>query len=56
MAEFRRASHEPVNVFEVGGRYLFKEYFSADAVFGRLKQYYNSQKYRFEVPPEDFDW
>ncbi|SNR43805.1 hypothetical protein SAMN06264855_106132 [Halorubrum vacuolatum] len=26
MAEFRRASHEPVNVFEVDGLYLFKYY------------------------------
>lgn len=55
MTSFRRASHEPVNAFEVGGTYLFKQYFENEDVFDRLKQYYNGEKYRFEVPPDDFD-
>lgn len=55
MAEFRRASHERVNVFEVDELYLFRHYFESEAVFARLKQYYNNQQYRFEVPPDDFD-
>lgn len=55
MAAFRRASHEPVNVFAVDGRYLFKQFFEEDEVFGQLSHYYNGQKYRFEVPPDEFE-
>ena len=55
MAEFRRAGHEQVNVFEVNESYLFKHYFDSEEVFDRLKQYYNNQQYRFEVPPDEFE-
>lgn len=55
MAEFHRAGHERVNVFPVEERYLFKHYFEGEDVFDRLKQYYNNQQYRFEVPPSDFE-
>lgn len=55
MAEFRRAGDEQVNVFEVDETYLFKQYFDGEDVFSRLKQYYNNQQYRFEVPPDEFD-
>lgn len=55
MAEFRRAGDEQVNVFEVDEVYLFKQYFDSEKVFDRLKQYYNNQQYRFEVPPDDFE-
>ena len=55
MAEFRRAGHEQVNVFEVDESYLFKHYFDSEEVFDRLKQYYNNQQYRFEVPPDEFE-
>lgn len=55
MAEFRRAGDEQVNVFEVDEMYLFKQYFDSEEVFDRLKQYYNNQQYRFEVPPDDFE-
>ena len=54
MAEFRRAGHEQVNVFEVDESYLFKHYFDSEEVFDRLKRYYNNQQYRFEVPPDEF--
>lgn len=54
MAEFRRASDERINVFAVDGLYLFKHHFDSEAVFGRLKRYYNNQQYRFEVPPAEF--
>lgn len=54
MAEFRRASQEQVNVFEVDDRYVFKHYFDGDELFARLKQYYNNQQYRFEVPSDEF--
>jgi hypothetical protein len=55
MAGFRRAGDERVNVFEVNETYLFKHYFDDEDVFDRLKQYYNNQQYRFEVPPDEFD-
>lgn len=55
MSSFHRASHKPVNVFEVDGTYLFKQYFEEDAVFNRLKRHYNGQKYRFEVSPDDLN-
>jgi len=55
MAEFRRAGHEQVNVFEVDEIYLFKHYFDSEEVFDRLKQYYNNQQYRFEVPADEFE-
>ena len=55
MAAFSRAGDEQVNVFEVNEMYLFKQYFDSEKVFDRLKQYYNNQHYRFEVPPDDFE-
>jgi hypothetical protein len=55
MAAFRRAGQEQVNVFEVDETYLFKHYFDGEEVFDRLKQYYNNQQYRFEVPPDEFE-
>ena len=42
MAEFRRAGHEQVNVFEVDESYLFKHYFDSEEVFDRLKRHYNN--------------
>jgi hypothetical protein len=54
MSEFRRASHDRVNVFEVDGTYLFKHYFEGEDVFDRLEPYYNNQGYRFEVPEDAF--
>lgn len=43
-----------MNVFPFDDRMLFKHYFDGSAVFARLKQYYNNQQYRFEVPPSEF--
>jgi hypothetical protein len=55
MAAFRRASNEQVNVFEVDDVYLFKHYLDDDDAFARAKEYYNNQRYRFEVPSEEFE-
>lgn len=55
MGESRRATTEQVNVFRVEEDYLFKHYFDGEAVFDRLKWYYNNQQYRFEVPPDEFE-
>jgi len=54
MAGAGSQSGEQVNVFEVDGQYLFKHYFD-EAVFDRLRPYYNASQYRFEVPPAEFD-
>lgn len=54
MAGFRRANREQINIFEIDERYLFKHYFDDGDVFDRVKPYYNSQKYRFEVPASEF--
>lgn len=42
--------HKEITAFEVGGTLLFKEYFKQDELFDRLKIYYNTDKYRFEIP------
>lgn len=44
---------EEITAFEFGQSYLFKQYFDKDDLFQQLKQYYNSDKYRFEVPEGD---
>lgn len=46
---------EPINVFAVYDRYLFKHYFERDVVFAALCQYYNEDDYRFEVPQDAVD-
>lgn len=53
---FHRAGHQRVNVFEVDDRYLFKYFFDEDGVFAKLKRYYDSYEYRFEVPAERFEY
>lgn len=55
MAEFRRASDEQINTFEIDGVYLFKHFFDKEEVFDRLKPYYNNHQYRFEVPIDEFE-
>ena len=55
MANTERRGEGRVNAFRVDERFLFRHYFEGEAVFDRLKQYYNNQQYRFEVPPSEFD-
>jgi hypothetical protein len=55
MASFHRAGHERINVYLVGSTYLFKHYFEGDDVFSRLREHYNPQQYRFEVPSDAFE-
>lgn len=45
---------ERVNAFPVEERYLFKHYFEGEAVFERLRRYYDNTQYRFEVPEGRF--
>lgn len=48
-----RASEQRINVFRVGETYLFKHSFENDDVFDRLKGYYSSRHYRFELPADE---
>lgn len=43
---------EEINVFEVNDTYLFKQYFDNSDVFDELRQYYNQDAYRFELPDQ----
>jgi len=49
------AGRESVNAFPVREVLLFKHYFEGEAVFDRLKPYYNGSQYRFEVDVAKFD-
>jgi hypothetical protein len=52
----RTAVKEPtIPVFAINGKYLFKHYFEDKDLFSRLSQFYNSEKYRFEVPEDEVD-
>ncbi|AZH26698.1 hypothetical protein [Haloplanus aerogenes] len=42
-----------ITVFEIDGLYLFRQYFDEDGLFQQLEEYYNSERYRFEVPECD---
>jgi len=46
---------ESVNAFPVEDSILFKHYFDGEAVFDRLRPYYDGTQYRFEVPRPRFD-
>lgn len=46
---------ERINLFAVDDRYLFKHYLEQDDVFAALRDYYNEDDYRFEVPADAFD-
>lgn len=45
---------KPLIVFEVGDEYLFSHYFDREDVFEDLRDYYNDDAYRFEVPADEF--
>lgn len=44
-----------VYVFEMDGRYLFKQFFDVSAVFDALREHYVREEYRFEVPSDAFE-
>lgn len=48
-------AEQRVNAFHVGDSYLFRHYFDGEAVFARLRQYYDPGQYRFAVPTQRFD-
>jgi uncharacterized protein YkuJ len=44
-----------INAFEVESAdlYIFSQYFDQDEVFAELREYYDSEHYRFEVPADE---
>jgi hypothetical protein len=46
---------ERITVFRIDDEYLFSHYFEREDVFDSLREYYNEDEYRFEIPAEDFD-
>lgn len=49
----RKGATEQLNVFEIDGRYLLKHYFDDTDIYGEMRQYYNNNQYRFEIPEDD---
>lgn len=46
-------STEPINVFKIGDKYVFKHYFEDYEIFTEIRRYYT--EYRFEVPDDKFE-
>lgn len=44
---------EEITTFEFDQIYLFKQYFDKNDLFQQLEEYYNSDKYRFEVAEDE---
>lgn len=46
-----------INAFEVEGAdlYIFSQYFDHEEIFSELREYYDSEHYRFEVPTDEID-
>src|SRR5699024_1640105 len=46
-----------INAFEVedADLYIISQYFDREEVFGELREYYDSEYYRFEVPADEID-
>jgi hypothetical protein len=46
---------EEIIVFPVEDEYWFSHYFDREDLFERLREYYNAEAYRFEIPAEEFE-
>ena len=46
---------QEIAVFTLDDAYVFKQYFEQDDLFADLREYYNDDAYRFEVPEKDFE-
>jgi hypothetical protein len=46
-----------INAFEVedADLYIFSQYFDQEEVFDELREWYDSEQYRFEVPTDEMD-
>lgn len=54
MADFA-VDPERINVFPIDEAYLFKHYFERSDLFEALRDYYDDDAYRFEIPADAFD-
>lgn len=50
-----REAGSRVNAFRIEDTYCFRHYFDGEAVFARLRRYYENEHYRFAVPAREFD-
>lgn len=55
MASATAAKEPTIPIFPVNGKYMFKHYFEERDLYNRLSQYYNSDKYRFEIPEAELE-
>lgn len=46
---------EDITVFPIEDEYWFSHYFTRTDLFETLRDYYNEDAYRFEIPAEEFD-
>ena len=46
---------EEITVFPIEGEYWFSHYFDRTDLFEALREYYNEDAYRFEIPAEEFE-
>lgn len=46
---------DSIYVSEIDDTHVFKEYFEHEDLFEELRDYYNDEQYRFEVPATEFD-
>jgi len=46
---------EPVHVFVLDRTYVFKRYFELNELFDALRDFYDADEYRFEVPEREWD-
>jgi hypothetical protein len=44
-----------ITAFHIGEEYVFSHYFERDHVFDRVREHYDDDGYRFEVPEAAFD-
>ena len=46
---------ERITVISLDDKYVFKHYFERTDIFETMKNYYNYDTYRFEVPADEFE-
>lgn len=52
MAPFE-GDENPIYAFEIEDAYYFSQYFEQEDLFDVLQEYYDPERYRFEVPAQD---
>lgn len=49
------ADREPIYVFVLDRAYVFKRYLELNELFDELRDFYDADEYRFEVPEREWD-